>query len=214
MAQQATSSGAATNKSSPAMTTAKKAPAKKPAKKPTAKQPVGKTTGQTTTAKEAAKKPPAKPPAAKPSAKTRAATLRTDLKKHAGEEYATSELLRGALIMVEREGADAIRAAALALLAGKIPLAGDALSKQAVDSLIRKLTDDYKKLNADDKKALRGVLNWLSGTFELDAGTRTQLVAALSATEPTAAAVATPPPPTAGHALTGLAQGFVLPPKA
>ena len=199
---------AATDKEDAPKTSAKKAPAKKPV----AKKPAAKTTAKTTAKKAPAKKTQAKKPTAKTTT-TRAATLRTDLKKHATETYATGELLRGALIVVEREGADAIRTAVMALLASKVPLAGNALSKQAVDSLVRILTDDYKKLNSDDKKAVRGVLNWLSGAFEVDTGARTQLVAALSATASTPVSPAAISAPAAEPALTGLAQGFVLPPK-
>lgn len=199
---------AATDKEDAPKSSANKAPAKKPAAKTTAKSSAKKAPAK----KAPAKKTPAKKTTPKTTT-TRAATLRTDLKKHANETYATSELLRGALVIVEREGVDAIRTAVLALLASKVPLAGNALSKQAVDSLVRVLTDDYKKLNSDDKKAVRGVLNWLSGAFEVDTGAHTQLVAALSATASTPASPAAISAPAAEPALTGLAQGFVLPPK-
>ena len=83
--------------------------------------------------------------------------MRSDLSKYAGEEYETSELLRGAMLLVEHEGADVVRAAIMAVLAGKVPLAGAKLAKEAVDSIVRRYGDDYKKLNSDDRKAVRGV---------------------------------------------------------
>jgi hypothetical protein len=173
-----------------------------------------KTTGKSTTSKSSNKRTTQK----STNSSSRTVSLRTDLNKFANEEYGTTELFRGAMIMVEREGADAIRAAATAMLAAKVPLVGPKLAEQAVDSLVRQLTDDYKKLSADDRKTLRGVLRWLKGDYELDTRTSTDLMRALSTQTPivdlsastTTASVAAPPP---AAQLDALAQGFALPPK-
>jgi hypothetical protein len=146
------------------------------------------------------------------SSANRGVSLRRDLTKYAGEEHATSELLRGAMLLVEREGADVIRAAAMAILAGKVPLAGEKLAEEAVDSIVRQFSDDYKKLNGDDRKAVRGALSWLTGDYPVDTRTSNELVAALSGAAP-APAESAPPPLAANPQLDTLAQGFVLPPK-
>jgi hypothetical protein len=182
----------------------------KTTKKSTSQKSTGK--ASTNTKQSNKKTPPKKTTGGQSGASTRSATLRTELKKFAGESYETSELLRGALIVVEREGADAVRAAVMALVASKIPLAGNELAKSAADPLIRQLTDDYKKLNAADRKAVRGVINWLTGAIEVDSRTTNDLVRTLSASQPVeATALSTPPPPE--PRLEALAQGFVLPSK-
>lgn len=108
---------------------------------------------------------------------SRRASLASDLKKYANEEYATTDLTHGALIMVQREGMDAVRAALMALLGGNIPIFGSGMSDNAVDSLVSQLADDYKKLDAGERKALRAVLLWLSGNFEVDDETKNHLIA-------------------------------------
>jgi hypothetical protein len=108
---------------------------------------------------------------------SRRASLASDLKKYADEEYTSTELTHGALIMVQREGMEAVRAALMALLGGNIPIFGSGMSDNAVDALVDQLADDYKKLAADERKALRAVLHWLSGKFEADEETRNNLIA-------------------------------------
>jgi hypothetical protein len=107
---------------------------------------------------------------------SRTATLSSDLKKFADESYETSELTHGALLMVQSEGVEILREAALALFASKIPLVGGAVGDQAVEGITRKLADDYKKLAAADRKAVRAVVNWLDGRYEVDEQTATRLM--------------------------------------
>jgi hypothetical protein len=109
-------------------------------------------------------------------------TLRGDLDKFASEEYGAAELLRGGLLIVEREGAEIVRQAVVALLASKIPLFGGSLGDEAIDGVIRKLTDDYRKVKADERKAMRAVVNWLRGSYEVDTRTANELLAALNRT--------------------------------
>lgn len=110
---------------------------------------------------------------------SRTASLRTDLKKFTTEEYATTDFTHGAMVMVQREGMDAIRAALMALMASKIPLLGSGLSSHAVDALIDQLVDDYRKVDAAERKGLRAVIRWLSGDLHVDTETTTKLLTVL-----------------------------------
>lgn len=110
---------------------------------------------------------------------SRTASLRADLKKFADEEYASTDFTHGAMVMVQREGMDAIRTALTALMASKIPLLGSGLSSHAVDSLVNQLVDDYHKLDAAGRKGLRAVIRWLSGDLHVDGETTTKLLTVL-----------------------------------
>ena len=110
----------------------------------------------------------------------RTASLKADLKKFANEEYATAELTRGALVMFQREGMDAVRSALLALMGSKLPLLGSSVNDSAVESLVNQLADDYRKVEAADRKALRAVIHWLDGKIEVDAATANGLLATLN----------------------------------
>ncbi len=110
----------------------------------------------------------------------RTASLKADLKKFANEEYATAELTRGALVMFQREGMDAVRSALLALMGSKLPLMGNSVNDSAVESLVNQLADDYRKVEATDRKALRAVIHWLDGKVEVDAATANGLLATLN----------------------------------
>jgi hypothetical protein len=114
------------------------------------------------------------------SRSSRSATLSSDLKKYADESYDTAELTQGALLMVRSEGVEILREAALALFASKIPLVGDAVGDQAVEGITRKMADDYKKLAAADRKAVRAVVNWLDGRYTVDEQTATRLMDAFN----------------------------------
>ena len=113
------------------------------------------------------------------SSTSRTASLRTDLKKFADEEYASTDFTHGAMVMVQREGMDAIRAALMALMASKIPLLGSGLGSHAVDSLVDQLMDDYHKVDATQRKGLRAVIRWLSGDLQVDTETTTKLLTTL-----------------------------------
>jgi hypothetical protein len=113
------------------------------------------------------------------TANSRTASLRTDLKKFTDEEYASTDFTHGAMVMVQREGMDAIRAALTALMASKIPFLGSGLSSHAVDSLVNQLVDDYHKLDAAERKGLRAVIRWLSGDLHVDTETTTKLLTVL-----------------------------------
>jgi hypothetical protein len=82
--------------------------------------------------------------------------------------------------MVQSEGVEIIREAALALFASKIPLVGDTVGDQAVENITRQLSDDYKRLGAADRKAMRAVVSWLSGNYEVDAETTSRLMTSLN----------------------------------
>src|SRR5690606_28664040 len=145
---------------------------------------------------------------------SRSVSLSTDLKKFADESYETTELMRGVLLIISSEGSEALRSVVLAFLSSKVPLIGEQLSAQARSSFIRKLNDDYKKLNTDDRKTVRAVVNWLQGDYQVDERTTSHVVALFN--QP--AGAATPPttnlpPATGGPSLQSIAQGFVLPPQ-
>jgi hypothetical protein len=174
-----------------------------------------KTTGKTTTSKRkrstAGKSDSGKKT---PKRTSRTVSLSADLKKYAGESYETSELLRGALLIVDREGADAIRTAVLTLAVSQIPLAGEQLAGQTAHVLVGQLADDYKQLKTAERKGVRGVINWLTGAFTLDSRTTNELMAALSGPAAEPGAVIEPPAPLPASApLKAAAQGFLLPPR-
>lgn len=110
------------------------------------------------------------------TSRARTVSLKSDLKKFADEEYAAGDLTQGALLLVRSEGVDVIREALLALMASKLPLFGNQLSDNAVDSLVNKLQDDYRKFNTAERKAARAVLHWLGGKYEADAETQKRLL--------------------------------------
>jgi len=114
------------------------------------------------------------------STSSRSATLSSDLKKFDEEQYETTEMTHGAMLMVQSEGIEILREAALALFASKIPLVGEKLGSDAVAGITRKLSDDYKKLAAGDRKAMRGVIRWLNGSYEVDSETASRLTSAFS----------------------------------
>lgn len=130
------------------------------------------------TSKPATTRPRKRTTARKTTSRSRL-SLSSDLKKYADEAYATGELLRGGVLLVEREGTDAIREAVMAFLASQVPLFGGQLGQEAVAGLVRKLNDDYRKLGVDDRKALRAILNWLSGAHKVDAETASRLLTEL-----------------------------------
>jgi DNA mismatch repair ATPase MutL len=207
------------NKKTTKKTTAKKTTAKKStAKKTTAKKSTAakKTAAEkkTTNKKTTNKKTTTQKKSTTAKSSSRSVSLTTDLKKFADETYETTELMRGVLLIIGSEGSEALRSIVLAFLSSKVPLIGEQLSAQARTSFIRKLNDDYKKLNADDRKAMRSVLSWLQGDYQVDERTTSQLVSLLNqppgATTPPATNL---PPAASGPSLQSIAQGFVLPPQ-
>jgi hypothetical protein len=61
----------------------------------------------------------------------------------------------------------------------------------ALDGLLDKVADNYKKLTVADRKALRAVINWLRGNASSDDETKQSLVALLSGQAAVAPAVPT-----------------------
>jgi len=122
------------------------------------------------------------------STKRSTASLRTDLTKLAGENYTTSDFTRGATVLIQEEGVEILRDALMVMLASKTPLIGGMVSGAALDALLDKVTDNYKKLTVADRKALRAVINWLRGDASSDEETKHSLVTMLSgqATAPSA----------------------------
>lgn len=108
------------------------------------------------------------------------ASLKSDLKKLVNERYATSDFTRGAIVLIEQEGVEILRDALFVLLSSKTPLVGGMVSNIALDTLLDKVTDTYKKLTVADRKALRAVINWLRGDANTDAETQQSLVTLLN----------------------------------
>lgn len=79
----------------------------------------------------------------------------------------------------------------MVMFASKTPLIGGMVSNAALDALLDKVADNYKKLTAADRKALRAVINWLRGDASSDEGTQQSLVALLSGQAAAAPAVPT-----------------------
>ena len=189
-----------------AATTAKKSPAKKTTAK---KSTVKKTTVKKATAKKSTvKKAPAKKTAAKKttaasatqrkrstttSANRASASLKTDLKNLTEESYATGDFTRGAIVLIEQEGVDILRDALMVMIASKTPFVGSMVSGVALESMLDKLTDNYKKLTVADRKALRAVINWLRGDANADDETKESLVAMLNGQELPPTTPVTPP---------------------
>lgn len=114
------------------------------------------------------------------STKRATASLRTDLTKLAGENYTTGDFTRGATVLIQEEGVEILRDALMVMLASKTPLIGSMVSNAALDALLDKVADNYKKLTVADRKALRAVINWLRGDASSDEETKQSLVALLS----------------------------------
>ncbi|MCB0099888.1 MAG: hypothetical protein KDE46_29350, partial [Caldilineaceae bacterium] len=108
--------------------------------------------------------------------KRRTPTLRADLKKYAGESYSTDELVGGVTTILNREGTDILRDALMAYLAHKVPVMGEMINDSLVDDLIGKLTDDYGKVKAAERKGIRAVINWLDGEFDPGSELQSSLV--------------------------------------
>ncbi len=68
----------------------------------------------------------------------------------------------------------------MVMFASKTPLIGGMVSNVALDGLLDKVADNYKKLTVADRKALRAVINWLRGDASSDDETKQSLVALLS----------------------------------
>jgi len=113
------------------------------------------------------------------------------LTKLAGENYTTSDFTRGATVLIQEEGVEILRDALMVMLASKTPLIGGMVSGAALDALLDKVTDNYKKLTVADRKALRAVINWLRGDASSDEETKQSLVALLSGQPPAAPAAST-----------------------
>lgn len=125
------------------------------------------------------------------SAKRSTASLRTDLTKLAGESYTAGDFTRGATVLIQEEGVEILREALMVMLASKTPLIGGMVSGAALDALLDKVTDNYKKLTVTDRKALRAVINWLRGDANSDEATQQNLVALLHDQPSTAPATTT-----------------------
>lgn len=206
-----------TKKSTAKKSTAKKSPAKKsPAKKSTASKKTAskKSTGKKTASKKTTSKTASKKKSTPAKRTSSSVSITTDLKKFADEAYETTELLHGVTLIISSEGSEVIRSALIAFLASKVPLVGEQLGAQAHSSIIRKLNDDYKKFKAEERKAVRGVLNWLQGNHPIDEETTSELVRMINQPSASSLPPATSLPPSGGSpSLNTIAQGFVLPPQ-
>lgn len=155
-----------TKKSTAKKTTTKKAATKKAtAKKATTRKSSSSTTGRKRNTT---------------STKRSTASLRTDLTKLSGENYTTGDFARGATVLIQEEGVEILRDALMVMLASKTPLIGGMVSDAALDALLDKVADNYKKLTVADRKALRAVIHWLRGDASSDEETKQSLVAMLS----------------------------------
>lgn len=166
----------AASKKSASGTTGKKSPAKKKTKAKSASSSTA-STKRTATKKSSAKKKSTTKKSAtpkgsstkrstkKPTTRT-TPTLRADLKKYADERYDSEDLINGVTVVLSREGTSILRDALAAVLASKVPLVGEMLNDSLVDDLVGKLTDDYKKVKAAERKGIRALINWLDGEFE------------------------------------------------
>jgi hypothetical protein len=174
-----------------ALTTKKRArkssTTKSAAKKTTKKAATKKSTTKKATTKKAATRKTSTPASSTArrkrnttSTKRSTASLRTDLTKLAGESYTTGDFTRGATVLIQEEGVEILRDALMVMLASKTPLIGGVVSDAALDALLDKVADNYKKLTMADRKALRAVINWLHGDASSDEETKHNLVALLS----------------------------------
>ncbi|MCE7990187.1 MAG: hypothetical protein DYG89_54290 [Caldilinea sp. CFX5] len=125
------------------------------------------------------------------NAKRSTASLRSDLTKLAGESYTAGDFTRGATVLIQQEGVEILRDALMVMLASKTPLIGGMVSDAALNALLDKVADNYKKLTVADRKALRAVINWLRGDASSDEATKQNLVALLSGQATTEPAVPT-----------------------
>lgn len=130
------------------------------------------------------------------STKRSTASLRSDLTKLAGENYTTGDFTRGATVLIQQEGVEILREALMVMFASKTPLIGGMVSNVALDGLLDKVADNYKKLTVADRKALRAVINWLRGDASSDDETKQSLVALLSGQSAVAPAAPTIEPNT------------------
>lgn len=154
--------------------------AKSNTKKSTTKKPATpKSKARKSTPKKATTAPKRRTTVASTTKRT-TASLKSDLKKLVNERYATSDFTRGAIVLIEQEGVEILRDALFVLLSSKTPLVGGMVSNIALDTLLDKVTDTYKKLTVADRKALRAVINWLRGDANTDAETQQNLVTLLN----------------------------------
>lgn len=154
--------------------------AKSNTKKSTTKKPATpKSKARKSTPKKATTAPKRRTTVASTTKRT-TASLKSDLKKLVNERYATSDFTRGAIVLIEQEGVEILRDALFVLLSSKTPLVGGMVSNIALDTLLDKVTDTYRKLTVADRKALRAVINWLRGDANTDAETQQSLVTLLN----------------------------------
>lgn len=182
---------ALTTKRKPRSTTIRKKPAAKAsAKKATPAKKAGKksTTKKATAARKSSttRSSTAKPKRTT-SAKRATTSLKTDLKNLSNEGYATGDFTRGAIVLLEQEGVEILRDALMVMLSSKTPLIGGMVSGVALETLLDKVTDTYKKATVADRKALRAVINWLRGDANTDEATQQNLVALLHGQQPSRA---------------------------
>lgn len=167
---------ATTTKSAAKKSATKKAATKKStAKKATTKKATTRKTSSTTSSTARRKRN-----TTSSSTKRSTASLRSDLTKLAGENYTTGDFTRGATVLIQQEGVEILRDALMVMFASKTPLIGGMVSNAALDGLLDKVADNYKKLTVADRKALRAVINWLRGDASSDDETKQSLVALLS----------------------------------
>ena len=164
-----------TRKSSTTKSAAKKTTKKVATKKATTKNATTRKTSSTSSSTTRRKRN-----TTSSSTKRSTVSLRTDLTKLAGESYTTGDFTRGATVLIQQEGVEILREALMVMLASKTPLIGGMVSNAALDALLDKVADNYKKLTAADRKALRAVINWLRGDASSDEVTKQSLVALLS----------------------------------
>jgi len=93
---------------------------------------------------------------------SRGASLRVDLQKYVRESYKPNDYLNGIALIFKFEAARGLRDLVSTVLGSRTPF-GNMLSEHAMEGLLDKLSDDYRKCKVAERKGIRAVLNWCSG---------------------------------------------------
>ncbi|MEZ4619552.1 MAG: hypothetical protein R2867_29165 [Caldilineaceae bacterium] len=93
---------------------------------------------------------------------TRALSLRNDLQKYLRESYRQDDFTNGVQLILEAGAGGTLRDVVSAVLRSRGSFGG-MLSEHAIEGLMDKLTDNYRKRKVAERKAMRAVINWCSG---------------------------------------------------
>ena len=95
-------------------------------------------------------------------------TLEADIDRYADEFYNRGDLEAGKSLLLEIGGIVAVGGAVLTVLTSWLPPLGITLGSGTVAFIVIKATEFYADATAEQRKAIRAVVKWLQGGFQLD----------------------------------------------